>query len=85
MIANMTKTEYIPIGIENIITLIPLMIHFLCNNKLERITLEPLANYICLVFLIIIFYSHIAMISMQYLARNPEKRFLTIHQISKEN
>jgi len=78
MIANMTNSEFYPVSFENFICLLPLFVHMTCKDKLERITLEPLANYVCLLLLFVLFYSHIALLSMQYLARNPERRFWTL-------
>ena len=78
MIANMTNTEYIPISLENIVSLLPLVVHLNCKDKLEKAILEPLANFICLFLLVIMFYAHVSFLSMQYLARNPDKRFWTL-------
>ena len=71
MLANMTKTEFNPVGLENIFQCIPLFVNLTCSNKLERVALEPLANKICLAFMFVLFYSHIAMLAQQFLARHP--------------
>ena len=55
MLANMTKTEFNPVGLENIFQCIPLFVNLTCSNKLERVALEPLANKICLVFMFVLF------------------------------
>lgn len=81
MIANMTKTDFLPIGVENLVALVPIFVHVTCANKLERVALEPLANYTCLLLMVILFYGHFAMLSMQFLARNPDRKFFTIKAI----
>ena len=78
MIANMTKSDYSPFGVQNLICLIPLVVHLMCPDKLASSFYEPIANYICIAILVILMYGHILALAFQYLARNPPKRLLTI-------
>ena len=78
MIANMTKSAYKPVAIQNLICLIPLMVHLACPDKLTSSVIEPLVTYACIIVLIILMYGHILALSFQYIARNPGKSLLTI-------
>ena len=73
MIANMTKTDLFPIGIEHVLQVIPAVIHMLCKNKLERATMEPLASLLCLGLQVVVFYGNMGLLIQQFLARNPDK------------
>ena len=87
MIGNMTKTEFSPIGIEHLIQVMPAVIHMLGKNKLERAAIELLTCYICTALLFVVFYLHMALLTHQFLARNPDKGLVLIPsaKVSKSN
>jgi hypothetical protein len=67
MLANMTKTDYMPISIEHLIGLLPLIIHLTSSTKFEAETLEPLAVRMGIVLSFMLFYAHFILLSRQYL------------------
>lgn len=75
MVANMTNSSFSIIGLENFIAMIPIMVHLTAKDKFQASILEPLATYLALVAIFILFYGHICCLSRQYLARNPSRSF----------
>ena len=66
MISNMTNSNFRVVSTENIVCLVPLFVHFYFPD--EKDVVEPLSNYICLALLVVLFYGHISLLSLQYLA-----------------
>lgn len=85
MISNMTKCNFPIYGVENFISLLPLIMHFTLPGRVEKMIFEPLATYICIITLYAYFYFHLFLISLQFLARNPDKNFWTIKSKNKSN
>jgi len=81
MVANMTNSPFELIGIENFIGIIPIIVHLTSPSKIQKEILEPLATYLCIVALFILFYGHVVLISRQYLDRDPARRFFFIPKI----
>ena len=57
-ISNLSKCNFNCISFEHAILLIPIVVQKTCKTKLERITLEPVAAYLSLVALLMVFYGH---------------------------
>ena len=85
MISNMTKNPVKVFGFEHVLQVVPILMHCLCRNKLERLAFEPMACYLSLFLLVCLFYGHIFMLTFQFLARNPDKGliFMTEVQLKK--
>ena len=64
MMSNMTKSKFKILGLEQFLIMVPLFVHLTCSNKLERITLEPLASWIVMFAILIYFYSNVALLFM---------------------
>jgi hypothetical protein len=82
MVANMTKQDLFPIGIEHFLQLCPAIIHMISKNKLERVSMEPLTCYICIGLMVVIFYGHMMLMIHQFLARNPDKGLIFILELN---
>lgn len=72
MLSNMTKSEFKILGLENFIAALPLLTHLSVGNKVERMVFEPLASYLSIAILYLLFYIHIGLLSNQYLQNNPK-------------
>lgn len=62
MIANMTKKSkeelnFGVFGIENVIAWIPNLVHFLIKGNQKRMIFEPLATYVCMMYIFVYFYA----------------------------
>ena len=79
-IANMTKKiPFNPFGLENIIAFIPLAVHFACSTEEQSKKYEPLATYVCMALMFCLFFGHIYLLSMQWLAyQKGTRRWWTI-------
>ena len=85
MISNMTNSSFELLGIENFIGMIPIMVHLTSTGKIQKEILEPLATYLSVVALFILFYGHIVLLSRQYLERDPARRFFFIAKPKAKN
>ena len=71
MLANMTKSHYRIASVENLVAMVPVLVHLTTKDKLERSILEPIATVLCIVLIYLIYYLHIIMLSRQFLDNNP--------------
>ena len=78
MVANMCKRPFKVIGVQSILQLVPLAVHF-CAPGLESITSKLIA-----VVLMFRFYVHLYLFTNQYIARTPSRGFLTIVSVKKQ-
>jgi|TARA_B110001450_G_C17371543_1_gene379878 hypothetical protein len=74
MMSNMAKVPYSVVGPENIIGLIPIIVHFMSGDKAN--IYEPFATIMCILVLFVWFYGyHMTGLVTQYYRRNPHKNF----------